>query len=429
MQLRYNFRVYPELGQRAALARAFGCARVVFNDGLRARQEAHAAGLPYIGDTDLQKQVITAAKRTDERAWLGEVSSVVLVQSLRDLHTAYRNFFASVTGKRKGPKVAPPRFKSRKDRRQSIRLTANGFSLRESGRLYVAKVGDLRVKWSRTLPATPTSVTVTLDAAGRYWASFVVDTHPHILPELQADTGIDLGLNHFAVLADGTRVDSPKFLRRAEKKLKRLQKALSRKAKGSKNRDKARRKVARQHAKVADRRRDWHHQLSTRIIRDNQAVFVETLSAKGLARTRLSKSVYDAGWAQFVSMLEYKAAKHGRTFAKVDRSFPSSQICSACGFRDGPKPLHVRTWTCGRCGAVHDRDHNAARNVLVEGRRIVAAGRAETPNALPSAGKTRTKVPAQRVEAGSNRDGQPTVAGIPAVQDGEHVKDTGAHGL
>ena len=406
MQLRYNFRVYPELGQRAALARAFGCARVVFNDGLRARQEAHAAGLPYIGDTDLQKQVITAAKRTDERAWLGEVSSVVLVQSLRDLHTAYRNFFASVTGKRKGPKVAPPRFKSRKDRRQSIRLTANGFSLRESGRLYVAKVGDLRVKWSRTLPATPTSVTVTLDAAGRYWASFVVDTHPHILPELQADTGIDLGLNHFAVLADGTRVDSPKFLRRAEKKLKRLQKALSRKAKGSKNRDKARRKVARQHAKVADRRRDWHHQLS-----------------------RLSKSVYDAGWAQFVSMLEYKAAKHGRTFAKVDRSFPSSQICSACGFRDGPKPLHVRTWTCGRCGAVHDRDHNAARNVLVEGRRIVAAGRAETPNALPSAGKTRTKFPAQRVEAGSNRDGQPTVAGIPAVQDVEHVKDTGAHGL
>ncbi|MFE7213189.1 RNA-guided endonuclease InsQ/TnpB family protein [Streptomyces sp. NPDC057611] len=415
MQLRYNFRVYPEPGQSAALARAFGCARVVFNDGLRARQEAHAAGLPYIKDTDLQKQVITIAKRTDERAWLGEVSSVVLVQSLRDLHAAYRNFFASVTGKRRGPKAAPPRLKSRKDRRQSIRLTANGFSIRRNGRLYVAKVGDLRVKWSRTLPSTPTSVTVTMDAAGRYWASFVVDTNPDILPETGTDTGIDLGLNHFAVLADGRKVDSPKFLRRAEKKLKRMQKALSRKVKGSNNRDKARRKVARQHARVADRRRDWQHKLSTRIIRDNQAVFVETLSAKSLGRTRLAKSVHDAGWAQFVGMLEYKAAKHGRTFGKVDRSFPSSQVCSACGFRDGPKPLHVREWTCRGCGTIHDRDHNAAKNVLCEGRRIVAAGRAETLNASPSAGKTRTLVPAQRVEAGSPRDGQPTVAGIPVL--------------
>ncbi|MEW2042531.1 transposase, partial [Streptomyces sp. NPDC005534] len=160
MQLRYNFRVYPEPAQRRALARAFGCARVVFNDGLRARQEAHAAGLPYIKDTDLQKQVITAAKATEERVWLAEVSSVVLVQSLRDLHTAYRNFFASVTGKRKGPKVASPRFKSKRDNRQSIRLTANGFSLRGSGKLYVAKVGDLRVRWSRPLPTTPTSVTL-----------------------------------------------------------------------------------------------------------------------------------------------------------------------------------------------------------------------------------------------------------------------------
>jgi putative transposase len=415
VQLRYNYRVYPDPGQRIALAKAFGCARVVFNDGLRARQEAYAAGLPYIKDTDLQKQVITAAKRTPERAWLGEVSSVVLVQSLRDLHTAYRNFFSSVTGKRKGPKVAPPRFKSRKDRRQSIRLTANGFSLRDNGRLYVAKVGDLRVKWSRTLPATPTSVTITMDAAGRYWASFVVDTTPVILPELQADTGIDLGLNHFAVLSDGRKVDSPKFLRRAEKKLKRMQKALSRKAKGSNNRAKARAMVARQHARVADRRWDWQHKLSTQIIRENQAVFVETLSVKGLGRTRLAKSVHDAGWAQFVAMLEYKAVKHGRTFAKVDRAFPSSQVCSACGHRDGPKPLHVRAWTCGECGTVHDRDHNAARNVLFEGRRIVAAGRAETLNASPSAGKTRTRVPAQRVEAGTHRDGQTTVAGIPGL--------------
>ncbi|MFF9840939.1 RNA-guided endonuclease InsQ/TnpB family protein [Streptomyces sp. NPDC013740] len=413
MQLRYNFRVYPEPGQRRELAKAFGCARVVFNDGLRARQEAHEAGLPYIRDGDLQKRVITAAKRTDERAWLSEVSSVVLVQSLRDLHTAYRNFFSSVTGRRKGPGVGSPRFKSRKDRRQSIRLTANGFGLRDNGRLYVAKVGELRVRWSRSLPTTPTSVTLILDAAGRYWASFVVETEPDVLDGPEADTGIDLGLNHFAVLADGTKIDSPRFLRRAEKKLKRMQKGLSRKIRGSNNRARARTEVARQHARVADRRRDWHHKLSTRIIRDNQAVYVETLSVRALGRTRLAKSVHDAAWSQFVRMLEYKAARHGRTFVRVDRAFPSSQICSVCGHRDGPKPLHVREWTCARCGTAHDRDHNAGRNVLFEGRRIVAAGRAETRNASPSAGKTGAGLPAQRVEAGSRRDGRPAVAGRP----------------
>ncbi|MFI8093078.1 RNA-guided endonuclease InsQ/TnpB family protein [Streptomyces sp. NPDC086080] len=404
MQLRYNYRVYPDAPQRRALAQAFGCARVVFNDGLRARREAHEAELPYIKDNDLQKQVITAAKRTEERAWLGEVSSVVLVQSLRDLHTAYRNFFSSVTGKRKGPKVAPPRFKSKRDNRQSIRLTANGFSLRDNGTVYVAKVGDLKVKWSRPLPAAPTSVTITKGASERYWASFVVDTEPDFLPELDTEAGIDLGLTHFAVLSDGRKVDSPKFLRRAEKKLKRMQKALSRCEKGSKNRAKARKRVARQHAKVADRRRDWHHKESTKIIRENQAVYVEDLAVSGLGRTRLAKSVHDAGWSQFVNMLEYKAHKHGRHFGRIGRFEPTSQVCSACGIKDGPKPLSVREWTCQECGTVHDRDINAARNIL-------AAGRADRLNASWSAGKTGS-VPAQRVEAGTHRDGQPTVVGI-----------------
>ncbi|GAA2579972.1 hypothetical protein GCM10010304_21800 [Streptomyces roseoviolaceus] len=248
-----------------------------------------------------------------------------------------------------------------------------------------------------------------------------MDTEPNILPEVEAETGIDLGLSAFAVLSDGRKIDSPRFLRRAEKKLKRLQQDLSRKAKGSKNRAKARIKVTRQHAKVANRRRDFHHKASTQIIRDNQAVYVEDLAVSGLGRTRLAKSVYDAGWSAFVGMLEYKAALHGRTFAKVDRAFPSSQVCSACGFRDGPKPLHVRQWTCGECGTVHDRDHNAARNVLFEGRRIVAAGRAETLNAC-GAPVRRAHVPAQRCEAGSHRKGQSTQAGIPGLQSREHVK-------
>jgi putative transposase len=404
MQLRYNYRVYPDAPQRRALAQAFGCARVVFNDGLRARQEAHEAELAYLKDNDLQKQVVTAAKRTEERAWLGEVSSVVLVQSLRDLHTAYRNFFSSVTGRRKGPKVAPPRFKSKRDNRQSIRLTANGFSLRDNGTVYVAKVGDLEVKWSRPLPAAPSSVTITKDASGRYWASFVVDTEPDFLPELDTEAGIDLGLTRFAVLSDGRKVDSPKFLRRAEKKLKRMQKALSRCEKGSRNRAKARKRVARQHAKVADRRRDWHYKESTKIIRENQAVYVEDLAVSGLGRTRLAKSVHDAGWSQFVNMLEYKAHKHGRHFGRIGRFEPTSQVCSACGIKDGPKPLSVREWTCQECGTVHDRDINAARNIL-------AAGRADRLNASWSAGKTGS-VPAQRVEAGTHRDGQPTVVGI-----------------
>lgn len=415
MRLRYNYRACPDAAQRRALARAFGCARVVWNDCLRDRKEAHAAGLPYVKSADLSRLRITQAKHTDERAWLSDVSAVVLQQSLRDLDTACKNFFDSVKGKRQGRKVGPPRYKSKKDTRQSIRLNTNAFSLQDDGTVYVAKVGNLKVKWSRRLPAAPTSLTVTKDSCGRYFLSFVVDTEPDILPELETDAGIDLGLSAFAVLSDGRKIDSPRFLRRAEKKLKRPGRKLSRKVKGSKNRAKARIKVARQHAKVADRRRDWHHKVSTQIIRDNQAVFVEDLAVSGLGRTRLAKSVHDAGWSAFVGMLEYKAVKHGRTFARAGRAFPSSQVCSACGFRDGPKPLHVRQWTCGQCGAVHDRDHNAARNVLFEGRRIVAAGRAETPNASWSAGKTRTKVPAQRVEAGSPRKGQPAQAGIPGL--------------
>ncbi|MGW3317928.1 RNA-guided endonuclease InsQ/TnpB family protein [Streptomyces fungicidicus] len=412
MQLRYNYRAYPGASQRRALARAFGCARVVWNDCLRDRKQAHAAGLPYVPSAELSRLRITQAKRTEERAWLADVSAVVLQQSLRDLDAAYKNFFDSLSGKRKGRKAGPPRYKSKKDTRQSIRLNTNAFTLTANGTVYVAKVGDLKVKWSRRLPAAPTSLTVTKDSSGRYFLSFVVDTVPDILPEAETETGIDLGLSAFAVLSDGTRISTPRFLRRAEKKLKRLQRELSRKQKGSKNRTKARIKVARQHARVADRRRDFHHKASTQIIRDNQAVHVEDLAVSGLARTRLAKSVHDAGWSAFVRMLEYKAAKHGRTFTRVDRAFPSSQVCSGCGFRDGPKPLHVRQWTCGACGTVHDRDHNAARNILVEGRRIVAAGRAETRNAR-GAPVRRAHVPAQRGEAGSPRKGQTTQAGIP----------------
>ncbi|GAA4205072.1 RNA-guided endonuclease InsQ/TnpB family protein [Microbispora amethystogenes] len=395
MRLRYNFRLYPTPGQRDALARAFGCARVVFNDGLRARQDARERGLPYISDGELSKRVITEAKKTPERSWLGEVSAVVLQQSLADLNTAYRNFFASITGKRKGPKAAAPRFRSKRDTKQAIRFTKNArFAITAGGRLRLPKIGDVDVRWSRCLPAEPSSVTVVKDAAGRYFASFVIEVAGQPLPPVESETGIDLGLTHFAVLSNGQKVATPRFLRRAHKKLKKLQQALSRTAKGSNNRAKARLKVARQHAKVTDARREFHHQLSTQIIRETQTVIVEDLAVKGLARTRLSKSVHDAGWSSFVGMLEYKAALYGRAFHRIDRWFPSSKLCSSCGILAGSMPLRIREWACP-CGATHDRDVNAAKNIL-------AAGRAERLNACGGPVRPPLTV-AQPVEAGSRR--------------------------
>ncbi|MEV5400365.1 RNA-guided endonuclease InsQ/TnpB family protein [Streptomyces cellulosae] len=401
MQLRYSFRLYPSAGQRMALARAFGCARVVYNDALRVREEARSEGLPFPRTGDLSKRLITEAKNTPERAWLGEVSAVILQQSLRDLDTAYKNFFDGLKGKR--PRMGAPRFKSCKDPRQAVRFTANArWSITPGGKLRLPKIGDLKVTWSRPLPSTPSTVTVVKDSAGRYFASFVVETGPEeILPRTTPGVGIDLGLGHFAVLSDGTKVDSPRFLRRAEKHLKKAQRNLSRKEKGSKNRDKARIRVARAHARVADARREFHHQLSTRLIRENQAVAVEDLAVKGLARTRLAKSVHDAGWSAFVSMLEYKAARYGRTLIRIGRFEPTSQVCSVCGVQDGPKPLHVRVWTCGACGAVLDRDINAAVNVAK------AAGLAVT---ACGAQVRRAPVPAPRSEAGTHPTPQPSTA-------------------
>ncbi|WP_258401884.1 RNA-guided endonuclease InsQ/TnpB family protein [Micromonospora noduli] len=400
VQLRFNYRVYPTSGQQQALARAFGCARVVFNDGLRTRQQAQAAGLPYVTDAELSRQV-TAAKLTPQRAWLGEVSSVVLQQALADLNTAYRNFFTSVSGKRKGRTVGAPRFRSRKDNRQAIRFTANArFKVLDNGRLRLPKIGDVQVRWSRTLPAMPTSVTVIRDAAGRYFASFVVQSTHEPLPSAASEVGIDLGLTHFAVMSDGTKVTAPKFLRRAARKLKRLQQDLSRKTKGSNRRKKTVVKVARAHARVADTRRDWQHKLSTAIIRDNQAVYVEDLCVTGLARTRLAKSVHDAGWAQFTAMLEYKAARYGRTFARADRFFPSTRMCSDCGRVTDKMMLNVRTWICP-CGSHHDRDVNAAKNIRAAGRADLNDRRAQIRPA---------SVPAPRSEAVTHRKLAPSGA-------------------
>lgn len=217
---------------------------------------------------------------------------------------------------------------------------------------------------------------------------------------MEGEVGIDLGLTTFAVLSDGKRIIAPKFLRRAERKLRRAQQALSRKQKGSNNRGKARLRVARLHAHVADVRHEFHHTKSSEIIRENQAVMVEDLCVKGMARTNLAKSIHDAGWASFVNMLEYKAKLNGREFRRIGRFFPSSQMCSACGIIDGPKPLHIRTWVCPACGAEHDRDLNAAKNIL-------AAGCAERINAC--GGDVRPAISADPDEARTRRRTAPAV--------------------
>ena len=376
MLVRYRYRINPTGAQRQALARAFGCARVVYNDALAERRRAYQAG-ERVSDTEVQRRVITQAKRTPERAWLSEVASVALVQACQDARRAHRNWLDSLTGRRKGRRVGHPRFRT-KHGRQSIRLTRNGFALRGT-RLYLAKVGQVRVRWSRELPSVPSSVTVIREPDGSYYASFVVEREPSPLPPVLRTAGIDLGLVWFATIAasDGTNeaIANPRHLRAAERALARAQRRLSRKQKGSKNRAKARQRVAVAHRKVRDQRADYHRKLALRLIRENQTIAVEDLAVAGLARTRLAKSVHDAGWGTFLRLLEAKAAQYGRRVVKVGRWVPTSQTCSACGHRDGPKALGIRVWACRTCRTVHDRDGNAARNILV------AAGLAETPNA------------------------------------------------
>ena len=391
MQVRYRYRLYPAPGQQRALARAFGCARVVYNDCLRLRDACHAAG-EKISDTEVQRRVITLAKLTPEREWLAEVASVALVQACQDARRAYRNWFDSLKGRRKGPKIRHPKPR-RKHGRQSIRLTRNGFALRGE-RLYVAKVGELKVEWSRSLPSAPSSVTVIREPDGRYYASFVVERPAMPLPACDRDIGIDLGLNSLIVTSDGEVIPNRRFLRKADRRLRRAQRVLSRRQKGSANRASARHRLAVLHRKVRETRLDHAHKTALRLVRDNQAVYAEDLAVSGLMRTRLARSVSDAGWSQLMRLIEEKAAQYGRSFARIGRFEPTSQVCSACGVKDGPKPLHVREWACSACGTVHDRDVNAARNIL-------AAGRADKANACGAG--VRPRPVAVGAEAGTHR--------------------------
>lgn len=371
----YRFRFYPSPEQELILARTFGCARFAYNHMLRLRSDAWMQRQERVGYHETSA-ALTALKKQPEYAWLNEVSSVPVQQALRHLQTAFTNFFAK--------RARYPQFK-RKDGPQAAEYTTSAFKW-DGAALKLAKMdAPLDVRWSRTLPkaAKVTTVTVSRDAAGRYFVSLLCDDAVAPKPTASAKVGIDLGLTHFAILSTGEKVAAPNTFRKNEAKLAKLQRRLSKKTKGSHRRKKAKLKVARLHARIADSRRDFLHKLSTRLINENQVIAVESLSVSNMQKNRcLSKSISDASWSEFLRQLEYKAAWYGRELIGIDKWFPSSKRCSDCGYTAPKMPLQVRHWTCPECGAIHDRDVNAARNVLAAGLAVSARGEAVSPVSL-----------------------------------------------
>lgn len=405
MKKRYNYRAYPSTRQQRDLARLFGCVRYVYNSAIADRQMIFETGLHEITgpkpqdstksmkvfEVNRQAALITYAR--SRKPWLNQVSSVALIQSLRDAEQAFANFFASRTGKRKGPRVGFPRYKSRRAGRQSARFTSNGFRVdADRGRVYLAKIGWFDLAWSRDLPSSPSSATVTRNSDGTFEVSFVVEVE-EVSVEYPADrhAAIDLGLGALGavVYSDGTRerIENPRHLRAAERRLHRAQRELARKVgpdrrtgkRASTNWRKQSVKVARVHSAVRRTRQDFLRKLARRLASENTTIAVENLNIRGLAKSGgknaqgrgLRRSIHDVAWAAFLARLSNNLGD--RLYAVDPRH--TSQTCSVCGALDRPKALEVRQWTCGECGAQLDRDFNAAVNILV------AAGQVETQNA------------------------------------------------
>ncbi len=373
MKRAYRYRFYPTEEQAAQLSRTFGCVRLVYNRALEARTTAWNHEQRRVTYTDTSA-MLTEWKATEEFAFLNEVSCVPLQQCLRHQQTAFSNFFA------KRPRH--PRFKSRKRGRATAEYTRSAFRWRD-GRLTLAKMAEpLDIRWSRPLPenalpegAQPSTVTVSRDPAGRWHVSILIETSVEHLPASQHEVGIDVGLTSLVTLSTGEKIANPRHEKRDRIRLARAQRALARKQKGSLNRAKARLTVARAHARIADRRRDLLHQLSTRLVRENQTIVIEDLAVANMLQNRsLARAISDAAWSQFRSMLEYKASWYGRRVVVVDRWPPSSKTCSGCGLVKDAMPLHIRMFHCAGCGLVLDRDHNAALNILAAGRAVAACG-------------------------------------------------------
>ncbi|MFJ8962065.1 RNA-guided endonuclease InsQ/TnpB family protein [Lentzea sp. NPDC102401] len=385
----FRYRFYPSEAQAAELSRTFGCVRKVYNLALQARAEAWTLRGERVG-YEATSALLTAWKRTEDLAFLGEVSSVPLQQALRQalrhLQAGFANFFAR--------RARFPRFKSRKKSRASAEYTRSAFRWRD-GALTLAKMAEpLDIRWSRPLPVgvAPSTVTVSRDSAGRWFVSLLCED-PSVtpLPAVDSVVGIDVGLDHLLVLSTGEKIGNPRHERRDRTALAKAHRALCRKQKDSSNRAKARIKVARVHARIADRRTDFLHKITTRLVRETQTLVIEDLAVSNMVGNHsLARAIGDAGWRQFRQQLQYKARWYGRGVIAVDRWFPSSKLCSVCGALAATMPLHVRTWTCG-CGVTHDRDVNAARNILAAGLAVSVCGAGVRPQRNPPGGQSATK--------------------------------------
>ncbi len=305
--------------------------------------------------------MLTLSKKTEERQWLLDVSSVPLQQSLRNLDIAYRNFFNSHSGKRKGGKIGTPRFK-KKTNQQAAEFTKAGFSVKND-LVYLAKIGNLKPIWSRALPSEPSSVTVIKDCSGRYLLSFVVEVQPVQLEAKNKSIGIDLGVKVFAAMSNGEKAESPSY-KKLDRKVRRLQLRLARQQKDSRRRNKTRIQIAKLHNQITDTRKDFLHKLSTKVVSENQTIVLEDLNVSGMVKNRkLARVISQQGWREFRTLCEAKSEKFGHDFQVLNRWEPTSQICSSCGYRWGKLDLKVRSVQCLNCGTEHDRDENAAKNI------------------------------------------------------------------
>ncbi len=356
-----------------------GCTRLVYNRALAARTEAWYGEQKRIGYVE-SSAMLTSWKKEDDLQFLSEVSCVPLQQGLRHLQTAFSNFFAGRT--------QYPNFKKKRNG-GSAEFTKSAFKFRH-GQVYLAKSAQaLPIRWSRKLPegAEPSTITVKLSPAGRWSVSLLVDLEIEPLPESPKEIGIDLGVTSLVALSNGEKVVNPKGFKAKRRKLKKAQKALSRKQKGSNNRYKARLKVAKVHQEISDARIDFLHKLTTQLVRENQTIAVEDLAVKNMVKNRkLALSISDASWGELVRQLEYKCDWYGRHFVKIDRWFPSSKRCAECGYIVEKLPLSIREWDCPKCGAHHDRDVNAAKNILAAGLAVKVCGANVRPDRHKSDG-------------------------------------------
>lgn len=365
MKARHKYRIYPTDEQAKQLAQTFGCVRYVYNWALNLRSVAFKNG-ERINYSDTSA-ALTKLKRQPDLAWLNDVASVPLQQCLRDLQAAYTNFFEK--------RANYPAFKRKSDP-QGATYVSGAFSLDpKAGTLSLAKMGIIKVKWSRGVPLNSSSVRIVRDASGRYFASFVVDVETEQLPETGQTVGIDFGIKRLATLSNGEHIANPKHSYRLHKRMKFLQQRLARKTKGSKRRKQAVLHVAKLYAKISDTRRDAAHKFSTSIIRRFDTIYIEDLNLRGMVKNHsLARSVSDAGIGMITQLLESKAERYGRKVVKIDRWFPSSKMCSDCGHINSAVVLGVFDWICPECGSIHDRDDNAAKNIKAVGQTVSAHG-------------------------------------------------------